>query len=70
LFKERLLRGDKNDLPGAVRLSLGIYNTKEEIDEFVKALIQISAREWKADYSTYVPTSADCKQAVSGKAFV
>jgi len=70
LFKERLLRGDKNNLPGAVRLSLGIYNTKEEIDEFVKALIQISAREWKADYSTYVPTSADCKQAVSGKAFV
>ena len=56
-----LVMGEKVELPGAVRLSLGIYNNAEEIDLFVEALKIISEGKWKADYEDFVP-AASCKE--------
>ena len=40
-FEERLLKGDRRNIPGAVRMSFGIYNTFEEVDQFIEALQKI-----------------------------
>ena len=41
-FEERLMRGDRSNIPGAIRMSFGMYNTEEEVDQFVEALKKIS----------------------------
>ncbi len=40
-IKEAVKRGDRSGLPGAVRVSLGIYNTAEEVDRFIAGLKRI-----------------------------
>lgn len=40
-FEERLMQGDRTNIPGAIRMSFGMYNTEEEIDQFVDALQNI-----------------------------
>lgn len=47
---KRLRNREKFDIGGAVRVSLGIYNTKEEIDELAEMLKKIARRKWKANY--------------------
>ena len=42
--------GNKANLPGAVRISFGFYNTEEEIDQLIEALEKISRREYKGKY--------------------
>jgi len=37
--------------PGAVRASLGIYNTREEIDHFLDAVRQVAGRDWQGSYA-------------------
>jgi len=57
---ERLRRGEKFDIGGAVRISFGIYNTESEVDDVVENLKMIANRKWKARYdddSAYF----DCK---------
>jgi len=49
-LRAKLVLGEDVDLPGAVRLTIGIYNTAEEIDELIKMLDIISKRQWKANY--------------------
>lgn len=49
-MENNIIAGDRSELPGAVRASLGIYNTKEEIDEFVKMLEVIINQEYKGKY--------------------
>ncbi len=49
-LRAKLVRGEEVDLPGAVRLTIGIYNTREEIDELIKMLNIISSKQWKANY--------------------
>jgi selenocysteine lyase/cysteine desulfurase len=49
-MKERILAGDRTNLPGAVRASFGVYNTKEEIDEFIEVLKMIINKEYKVKY--------------------
>ncbi len=51
-----LLRKDRSNLPGAVRISFGIYNSEEEIDIFLDTLAKIARREWKGDYLQDVNT--------------
>jgi len=36
--------------PGAVRASLGIYNTHEEVDRFLHALDEVADRSWQGSY--------------------
>lgn len=49
-LREDILSGDRSKLPGAIRASFGIYNTKEEIDEFINVLKTIINREYKGKY--------------------
>jgi selenocysteine lyase/cysteine desulfurase len=63
-LRAKLVRGEEVDLPGAVRLSIGIYNTKEEIDELVRMLKIISERKWKANYDK-LDFNATCKEIIA-----
>ncbi len=49
-MKNQILAGDKSKLPGAVRASFGIYNTKEEVDDFINILKMIINKEYKGKY--------------------
>jgi len=60
-LRRKLVLGEDVDLPGAVRATVGIYNTKEEIDELIRMLLIISRHEWKADYEMIAKGLA-CKE--------
>jgi selenocysteine lyase/cysteine desulfurase len=62
-LRRKLVKGEDVDLPGAVRMTIGIYNNHEEIDKLIDALKTISANKWKADYSQFIPT-VNCKEVV------
>jgi len=44
-------QGDKRHVPGLVRASFGMYNTKEEVDKFTLALSQIAVGNYRGKYS-------------------
>ncbi|MCG8608651.1 aminotransferase class V-fold PLP-dependent enzyme [bacterium] len=46
----KILNQDRADLPGAVRMSFGIYNNEDEIDVCVELLQRIARNEWQAEY--------------------
>ncbi len=60
-LRRKLVMGEDVDLPGAVRATIGIFNTKDEIDSLIEMLRIIAARNWKADYSAFVTPDA-CKE--------
>jgi selenocysteine lyase/cysteine desulfurase len=60
----RLKHGEKLDIGGAVRVSFGLYNTKEEIDILADMLKRIAEKKWKASYDTFNP-AASLEAAVS-----
>ena len=47
---ERQLAGEKVELPGAVRASFGIYNTRDEVDRLVSTLDHVRERGFAGDY--------------------
>jgi len=47
---KNVLAEDKSQLPGLVRVSLGIYNTKSDIDRLLTALDNISRGNYNKDY--------------------
>ena len=47
---DRVRTGDHSALPGFVRISLALYNTKEEIDYLIRALISIMTRGPRGTY--------------------
>ena len=49
-FQQSARRGDRRRTPGMVRISFGLYNTKEEIDYLAKALEQIAAGAYEGTY--------------------
>jgi len=49
-LRGEIKKGNKTNLPGAVRISFGFYNTEEEIDQLIEALERISRREYKEKY--------------------
>ncbi len=49
-LEQKILRHDRSDLPGAVRMSFGIYNDESEIDKCVDLLHRIAGKEWQAEY--------------------
>lgn len=65
-LRMKLVMGEEVDLPGAVRLSIGIYNMKEEIDEMIRMLNIISRRQWKANYEK-LEKSFGCKEIFLSK---
>jgi len=49
-LRGEIKKGNKTNLPGAVRISFGFYNTEEEIGQLIEALEKISRREYKGKY--------------------
>jgi hypothetical protein len=47
---------DRRFVPGAVRVSIGIHNTEEEIDRFLLALREIAGHRWRGRYVQEVET--------------
>lgn len=48
--RENMLAGDKSEMPGLVRASFGLYNTTEEVDDFVDALERIASGKYRGNY--------------------
>ncbi len=48
--QERMLAGDKREMPGLIRASFGLYNSKEEVDALVDALDCISRGKYQGKY--------------------
>lgn len=48
--RARMLAGDRRKMPGMVRISFGLYNTKQEIDRFIAALEAIAGDEYRGHY--------------------
>ena len=48
--RSKMLSGDKSDMPGMIRASFGLYNTTEDVDALVEALIRISHAEYQGKY--------------------
>jgi cysteine desulfurase / selenocysteine lyase len=51
LVRQRMMAGDKSEMPGLIRASFGLYNTLEEVDALVAGLQRISAGEYQGIYS-------------------
>lgn len=49
-YKSSAVAGDKFGLPGAVRATIGIYNSREEMDRLIDMLEKIARREWIGEY--------------------
>jgi hypothetical protein len=49
--RDRMLGGDKSDMPGLVRASFGLYNSLDEIDTLVEALARIARDEYSGSYT-------------------
>ncbi|MEP6776612.1 MAG: aminotransferase class V-fold PLP-dependent enzyme, partial [Chloroflexota bacterium] len=49
-LSDEIGHGDRRNIPGALRLSFGFYNTREDIDAAVDALIQINDHKWQGEY--------------------
>lgn len=49
--RNRMLAGDKSDMPGLTRASFGLYNSQEEVDALVEALKRIARGEYLGMYT-------------------
>lgn len=48
--EQRILAGDLSDAPGAVRASLGLQNTEDDVDQLVEALHAIASGRHRSEY--------------------
>ena len=48
--QQRMIAGDKSDMPGLIRASFGLYNSFEEIDAFIDALEHIVKGAYRDHY--------------------
>ncbi len=48
--EKHILARDRSKIPGTIRISFGLYNTKEEIDRFCDALNMIIRKQYKGNY--------------------
>jgi cysteine desulfurase / selenocysteine lyase len=48
--RQKILSGDRSDVPGLVRASFGLYNSLDDIDTFINALHKISRNEYRGIY--------------------
>ncbi len=54
--RQRMMLGDKSEMPGMVRISFGLYNTLQEVDVLVDALQHISRSEYNGKYQQDIAT--------------
>jgi cysteine desulfurase/selenocysteine lyase len=50
IVRQHMLEGDKSEMPGLIRASFGLYNTRQEVDVLVDALQRISTGNYKGKY--------------------
>lgn len=50
IYKDQILSGDKSDVPGLIRVSLGLYNIIEDIDRLILALRNIALGNYYDNY--------------------
>jgi hypothetical protein len=50
MYELEILNRDRSHLPGAVRASLELYNTIEEVDWFVSVVRKIAEGDYSGDY--------------------
>jgi len=62
-LRRKLVEGIDVDLPGAVRMSIGIFNNIGEVDTLINELKLISEKKWNTDYNNFV-TSDICNEVV------
>ncbi len=55
-WRERVLGGDKTEMPGMVRASFGCYNNFEDVDRLVEMLQSIAAGDYRGTYEVDVPS--------------
>jgi selenocysteine lyase/cysteine desulfurase len=48
--REKMLSGDKTDMPGLIRASLGLYNTRNDIDALVESLYRVVKGDYQGIY--------------------
>jgi hypothetical protein len=48
--RANVLARDRRDMPGLVRASFGLYNTREEVEVFVEALSRIARGQFAGQY--------------------
>jgi cysteine desulfurase/selenocysteine lyase len=48
--RQRMLAGDKREMPGLIRASFGLYNTLEEVDALAEALDRIIHGDYEGQY--------------------
>ncbi|MFQ5575478.1 MAG: aminotransferase class V-fold PLP-dependent enzyme [Anaerolineae bacterium] len=49
-WRDQMLRGDKSNMPGMVRMSFGCYNNRADVERLVSMLKQIAAGDYRGDY--------------------
>jgi selenocysteine lyase/cysteine desulfurase len=49
--RQRMLEGDKSEMPGLIRASFGLYNIRQEVDIMIEALQCISKGDYKGKYT-------------------
>jgi cysteine desulfurase/selenocysteine lyase len=49
-LEKQILSRDRSHVPGAVRISFGLYNTKDEIDRLIEMLSKISSGNYSKQY--------------------
>jgi cysteine desulfurase / selenocysteine lyase len=48
--RDRMLAGDKSEMPGLLRVSFGLYNTREDVDALMEALECIARGDYQGNY--------------------
>ena len=48
--RDQIQAGDRSDMPGLVRISFGLYNSTNEIDELIESLFHILREEYAGNY--------------------
>ncbi len=49
-FEAAIREGDRTDVPGAVRASIGLHNRKSEVDHLLAMLKMIAEEKWRGNY--------------------
>jgi selenocysteine lyase/cysteine desulfurase len=48
--RERMLAGDRREMPGLIRASFGLYNTLDEVERFARAVEAIAEGDYRREY--------------------
>lgn len=54
--QEEILQGHRHNVPGAVRVSLGVHNMEEDIQTLVEAVSCIACQQWQGNYKQDIAT--------------